>query len=43
MWKVYAYSDIDLGEALVHYVMLCDKENRELSSKIYRVSFGGIS
>ena len=41
--KVYAYSDTDLGEVLFHYVMLYDKKNRDLSSKIYRVSFGGIS
>ena len=41
--KVYACSDIDLGEVLFHYVMFCDKENRFLSSKIYRVSLGGIS
>ena len=40
--KVYACSDIDLGELLFHDVMLCDKENRSLSSKIYRVSFDGI-
>ena len=30
--KVYACSDIDLGEVLFHYVMFCDKENRFLSS-----------
>ena len=35
--KVYACSDTDLG------VMFCDKGNKDLSSKIYRVSFGGIS
>ena len=32
-----------LSEVLFHCVMFCDKENRHLSSKIYRVSFGGIS
>ena len=41
--KIYACSDIDLGEVLFHNVMFCDKENRFLSSKIYRVSLGGIS
>ena len=41
--KVYTCSDIDLGEVLVHYVMFCDKENRDLSSKIDRVSIVGIS
>ena len=41
--KVYAWSDIDLGEVLFHYVMFCDKENRDLWSKIYRVFLGGIS
>ena len=39
--KVYAYSD--LNEVLFHYVMFYDNENRDLSSKIYRVSFDGIS
>ena len=43
MSKVYTCSDIDLGEVLFHHVMFCDEENRDLSSKIYRVSFGGIS
>ena len=32
-----------LGEVLFHYVIFCNKENRHFSSKIYRVSFGGIS
>ena len=32
-----------LAKLLVHYVVFCDKENRDLSSKIYRVSLGGIS
>ena len=41
--KVYAYSDTDLNEVLFHYVMFYDNENRDLSSKIYRVSFDGIS
>ena len=31
------------GEDLFHYVMFCYKENRDLSSTIHRVSFGGIS
>ena len=39
-FKVYVYSD--LGEVLFHYVIFRDKENRDLSSKIYRVFFGGI-
>ena len=33
--KLNACSDTDLGEVLFHYVMFCDKENRDLSSKIY--------
>ena len=41
--KVYAYSDTDLNEVLFHYVMFYDNENRDLSSKIYRVPFDGIS
>ena len=41
--KVYACLDADLSEVLFHSVVFCDKENRDLSSKIYRVSFGGIS
>ena len=32
-----------LAKVLFHYVMFCDKENRDLSSKIYRVSFSRIS
>ena len=32
-----------MGEDLFHYVMFCYKENRDLSSKIQRVYFGGIS
>ena len=39
---VYACLDTNLNEVLSHYVMFCDKENRVLSSKIYRVSFVGI-
>ena len=39
--KVYACSDTDFGEVPFYYVLFCDKENRDLSSKIYRVSFGG--
>ena len=41
--KGYACSVTDLSEFLFHYVMFCHKENRYLSSKIYRVSFGEIS
>ena len=41
--KVHAYSDTDRGEVLYHYVMSCDKENSDILSKIYRVSFIGIS
>ena len=41
--KVYACSDIDLSEVPCHYVMFCDKENRDVSSKIFRLSFDGIS
>ena len=41
--KVYACSDIDLAEVLFHYEIFCDKENRNLSSDIYRVPFDGIS
>ena len=40
--KVYACSDIYLGEVLFYYVIFCDKVNRDVSSKIYRFSFGGI-
>ena len=32
-----------LAKLLVHYVVFCGKENRDLSSKIYRVPLGGIS
>ena len=39
----YACSDTDLGELLLQYVLFCAKENRDLSSRIYRVSFDGIS
>ena len=38
--KVYACSDIVLDNALFHYVTFCDTENRDLSGKIYSVSFG---
>ena len=31
--KVYACSDIDLGEVLFHYVMLWNKENRDLRAR----------
>ena len=41
--KVYTFSDIDPSKVLFYYVMSCDKDNRDLSSKIYRVSFCGIS
>ena len=41
--KVYACSDTDRGEVLFHYVMLCDKGDKDLSSKIYRFSCGEIS
>ena len=34
---------MDLSEVLFYYVVFCDEENRDLQSKIYRVSFGGIS
>ena len=40
--KINACSDIGIGEVLFHYVTFCDKENRDLSSKIYLVSFDGI-
>ena len=36
--KVYACSDTNLGQVLLHYEVFCDKENR----KIYRVSFSEI-
>ena len=41
--KVYECSDIDLGDVPLHYAMFCEKENRDLKSKIYHVYFGGIS
>ena len=41
--KVNAFLDTDVSEVFIHYVTFCDKENRDLSSKIYRVSCGGIS
>ena len=41
--KVYACSDTDLGKVLFHYVMFCNKENRDLLRKIYRISFNEIS
>lgn len=41
--KVYACPSKDLGEVLFHYVVFCYKENRDLSSNVYRVSFSGIS
>ena len=40
--KVYACSDVDLGEVLFHYALFCYQENRDLSSNIYRFSLGGI-
>ena len=42
-WKVFACSDTELGKILFHYVLFCDKENRDLLSKIYFFSFGKIS
>ena len=41
--KVYVCSDTDLGKVLFHYVMFCNKENRDLLRKIYRISFNEIS
>ena len=41
--KFYACSNTDLSEFLFHYVMFCNIENRDLSSKIYCVSFDGIT
>ena len=38
---VYACSDTDLGEVLFHHLIFDDKVNRDLSSKIYRVSLRG--
>ena len=40
--KINACSDKDIGEVLFHYVTFCGKENRDLSNKIYLVSFDGI-
>ena len=40
--KVNGCLDINLGEVLFHNVMFCDKEIRDLLSKIYRISFSGI-
>ena len=37
--RKFKHAQIQPGEVLFHYVMLCDKENRDLSSDIYRVSF----
>ena len=36
--KVYAYSNTDLGKVLFHNEMLCNRENRDLLSKIYHFS-----
>ena len=41
--KVYVCSDTNLGKFPFYYVMFCNKENRDLSSKIYDISFSGIS
>ena len=41
--KIYVCTDIDLGEVLFHYELFCDKDSTDLSSKICRVSMGGIS
>ena len=41
--KVNAFLDIDVSEVLIHYVTFCDRENKNLSSRINRVSFRGIS
>ena len=32
--KVFTCSDSELGKILFHYILFCDKENRDLSSKI---------
>ena len=40
--KVYACSDTNLGQVLLHYEVFYDEENRNISTKIYRVSFGEI-
>ena len=41
--KVDVCSDSDLGEVPFHYILFCGKENRDLSSKINRVSYNRIS
>ena len=41
--KIYACTDTDLGEVLFYYELFCDKDSTDLSSKICRVSLGGIS
>ena len=41
--KVYACLDIDFSEVLCHYVMFNGKEIRDVSTKIFRLSFDGIS
>ena len=41
--KVFACSDTELGKILFHFILFCDKENRDLLSKIYFFSFGKIS
>ena len=40
--KVYVCSDTNLGQVLLHYEVFYDKENRNISTKIYRVSFSEI-
>ena len=40
---MYTCLDIELSKVLSHYKMFPDKENRDLLSKIYCVSFCGIS
>ena len=40
--KVFACSDTKFSKILFHYVLFCDKENRDLWSKIYFFSFGKI-
>ena len=42
-WKVFACSDTELSKILFYYILFCDKENRDLWSKIYFFSFGKIS
>ena len=41
--KVFACSDTELGKILFHFILFCDKENRDLLSKIYFFSFEKIS